>query len=340
MSNKDKKSVLSKYVTGKPGDYRAREESDTEEDQKASSSTTTREGLMDTSTHRPYKPSEPGQVSSYYITSFGNIPVTYRSPEEEEEEVDILHTSRFKDKYKTRGGIREEITNFGGRQREEDTHEPVILSLTKLEDLVRAEKYASKHIFKLIKNKQYDQAVNYIANLNIKSLGLPFGHLDEKIKYIVEGLIKNNHIEDVSIPGNNIGRSHNKDRIHGLGIGHVSHIVNLINNNTTIKSLDLDSNGFTNIDIKLISDALINNHTIRKLSIRFNDITIYGVPHIANLIRYNDTLQKLSIKPNYIDKNEEVEITEALDNNTVIIGGDIKDYNKNAIKRNLRMIQK
>ena len=76
-----------------------------------------------------------------------------------------------------------------------------------------------------------------------------------------------------------------------LGGVDVEEIVNVMNNNLTIQSLNLSSNHFKDKDAEKIANILCNNTILQELDFSNNDITTKGATAISESVQSSITLQ-------------------------------------------------
>ena len=75
----------------------------------------------------------------------------------------------------------------------------------------------------------------------------------------------------------------------------VEEIVNVMNNNITVQSLNLSDNHYKDDDVEKIAKMLFNNTTLKELNLSHNSISIKGATAIGESLKYNTTLQHLKI---------------------------------------------
>ena len=83
-----------------------------------------------------------------------------------------------------------------------------------------------------------------------------------------------------------------------LGGVSVEEIVTVMNNNTTVQSLNISNNDFSNDDAERIAEVLSNNTTLQELDFSNNDITTKGAIAISQCLVNNVKLQHLKISWN------------------------------------------
>ena len=83
-----------------------------------------------------------------------------------------------------------------------------------------------------------------------------------------------------------------------LGGVSVEEIVNVMNNNTTVQSLNLSNNHFKNNDAEKFAPILNNNTTLQELDFSENNITTRGAIYISECLQNNVRLQHLKMSWN------------------------------------------
>jgi Ran GTPase-activating protein (RanGAP) involved in mRNA processing and transport len=177
-------------------------------------------------------------------------------------------------------------------------------------------------------NKQYiiSQLIDVISENNIiETLEFVYGdHPDaEKAYRIAESfadIIRNN----TTITTLNI--QHYNLRSDGTSL-----LVDALNNNNTITNLRLPYNSIIGEGVNRLFDFLQTNQTIRKLDLEGNDINDRDIEHLAEVLKLNNTLTHLNLKSNgMINKpgnNAITALANALTTNTSLIHLDIRDNN-------------
>ena len=80
-----------------------------------------------------------------------------------------------------------------------------------------------------------------------------------------------------------------------LGGINIEEIVNVMNDNMTVQSLNLSGNHFNDNDAEKIAKMLLNNSVLEELDLSHNNISIKGAIAISESLKYNTTLQYLKI---------------------------------------------
>ena len=75
----------------------------------------------------------------------------------------------------------------------------------------------------------------------------------------------------------------------------IEEIVTVMDNNTTVQSLNLSDNNFNNADAERMAKVLIKNTTLQELDFSKNSISTKGATSISESLEYNITLQHLKI---------------------------------------------
>ncbi|CAF5227197.1 unnamed protein product, partial [Rotaria magnacalcarata] len=74
---------------------------------------------------------------------------------------------------------------------------------------------------------------------------------------------------------------------NSVGIGGAQHLANLLNHNSKLVKLDLQSNEISD-GIQYLADALQNNITLKTLNLARNNIGDKGAYNLANALEYNN----------------------------------------------------
>ena len=80
-----------------------------------------------------------------------------------------------------------------------------------------------------------------------------------------------------------------------LGGINIEEIVNVMNDNMTVQSLNLSGNHFNDNDAEKIAKMLLNNTVLEELDLSHNNISIKGAIAISESLKYNTTLQYLKM---------------------------------------------
>ena len=80
-----------------------------------------------------------------------------------------------------------------------------------------------------------------------------------------------------------------------LGGINIEEIVNVMNDNMTVQSLNLSGNHFNDNDAEKIAKMLLNNTVLEELDLSRNNISIKGAIAISESLKYNTTLQYLKM---------------------------------------------
>ena len=83
-----------------------------------------------------------------------------------------------------------------------------------------------------------------------------------------------------------------------LGGVNIEEIVNVMNNNMTVQSLNLSNNHFKDDDVERIAAILSNNETLQELDFSSNDISTKGAIALSESLQNNYTLQHLKLSWN------------------------------------------
>ena len=89
-------------------------------------------------------------------------------------------------------------------------------------------------------------------------------------------------------------------------------IATAIRVNTTLEKLDLSCNSISNDGVSFISDGLKNNNSLQELNISRNEITGEGAQYIAEAILVNTTLEKINLSCNAISDDGTAAISYSL----------------------------
>jgi hypothetical protein len=124
---------------------------------------------------------------------------------------------------------------------------------------------------------QRDSGMNAILNIKLRNNGIhPEGvkHLSKILMYTIKlNLIMNQHISDMG----------------------TDYIVNELQSNTTIKTLNLQDCGLTSKGAEYLAHALTSNSTLENLYVGVNNLGDRGIHYIALALEHNHSLKRLRL---------------------------------------------
>ena len=172
-------------------------------------------------------------------------------------------------------------------------------------------------------------------SIQLKSLNLRDCHIGDIGMSMLERYFsvnpdKASHIKHIDLFGNNsillwnvycaIFGQQNLTKLNwsSLGSVNIEEVINVMENNTTVKSLDLSDNHFNDDDAKKIVHGFCKNNTLQELDLSQNRITANGAKSISKCIECNKILKEIDVSKNKISKCGLTEIAVALKRNKTL----------------------
>jgi len=109
----------------------------------------------------------------------------------------------------------------------------------------------------------------------------------------------------------------------GIKKEEIKDLVDILNTNATITTLDISNNAIGNAGAQALAEALKGNTTLTILNFSDNQIGDVGVIALANVLKENNTLTKLDISRNNVGYDGAKALAEALKGNTTLTTLDI-----------------
>lgn len=170
----------------------------------------------------------------------------------------------------------------------------------------------------------YQQAINYAMKFRksekeIKILKDAYRMNDGKLNFIRE-----NELNLVSENDNSITEldwdDHNYpiclQGMEQIGDAGIKLLVNAMNGNTNVISINLNNNNISSKGIQELSEMLKENTTLEKLSLSNNNIDDTGARYLSEALQVNKTLKYIDLGINNISDIGAIYLSEALQNNT------------------------
>ena len=146
------------------------------------------------------------------------------------------------------------------------------------------------------------------SNKSIKRLELRFSSLTGGIKQISDSLFNNKTLKKLVL-----------SNVTGITDEDMTHLSNMLINNTNLKELQLRHCNITDNGIQYICEGLIKNQTLTELDIRGNsEITSVSASTIADLIQTTASLKELRLHNTSLKDDDIKAICTSLNKATMI----------------------